>query len=254
MGKKFLNLNILEEQALIRFGKCCGKIKSLDEEYLKEYPLGHVGLFKTRLKALYMFERESDNSALLSLSLLKSLIKVRPHWEQFFNLSEENHTREEIIKFFVKCSNPTLKDDQLESFTTNETYDWKYLSPGQGFITNKKSKQTTNCIIHPRRIARKKGDLLCNSCIAKLTRLNLLNYQIDLNLIYVLKMRLGKLSKVGKAYCHHHPKKLALRNGFCSKCNKELNLLDSIFREIEIFDIDSLIKMITKRERNLYGE
>lgn len=239
-------LDSIEERALFSFNKCCMKIKQKEKkEFLQEFPLGHDGLMRIRLSALNIFLviKPSKKS---HMALFEALLQTKPHWKNYFEPINGN-IKHLITKFFLKLCNPTLSENNLESYEMKVDPEW-YSNPLTAYWPKEKS-QLEYCIVHPERKIFNKKRGLCGSCSQKISRLNLNDYDMDLGLLYVLKIRLGKKGSPGTINrCPNHSRKIALRNGLCEICNGRLGKLEEIFRK-EGLNIKSLITHISTKEK-----
>uniref|UniRef100_A0A6M3K303 Uncharacterized protein n=1 Tax=viral metagenome TaxID=1070528 RepID=A0A6M3K303_9ZZZZ len=253
LGKKLLKNSSLpeEKEALFEFNECCMNVKS-ENEHSYEYPMDNYGLIRIRLTALKIFMSKYLTYE-KHLSLLNSLIESRPHWEQYLTPINGN-VKDLIIKFFMKCCNPCLSEYDLESFTIKEDSRWYDGKNPQKSYLGREKPILDHCIVHPNRKSTNKKRNLCSSCTQRLYRLNLHEYEMDLGLIYILKVKLGKKgSPFNPEMCVNHKSKIALGNGLCEICNNKIGNLEYMFGQqgINIKDFNIKWKESTNDMSNM---
>jgi len=207
----------LEHLALMSFNQCC-------EDLTKDYDKSLFGLLELRRDALEKFFVR-NKLVLFRKQLLDALLKIRPHWRECVcNHPKCERIDDQLRLFFTRG---TTRSDLLSSVVVASPTIWGFVTTGvpmpSRFVTRRKDEQIF-CIVHKDRKVTYKKKNLCTSCYGKLSRLDLLDYPLTLDLLYVLKVRKKTREPVG--YCVNHPKRLALGNKLCSECNRALGLLE----------------------------
>ncbi len=225
-GDPTLQLSNIETMMLVGFNKCC-QMTASNSKFLKEFPQTDKGLFKLRSTALKIFVKEYSSKE-FHMNLLSGLLKTKPHWNFIFlNGKSKFSTIDKITVFLSKCSRDS------EGMESRHPIFEDYIAPFARYVGESKSHENW-CMVHPERKSNKRG--LCTSCEAKLIRLNLENYPLSLDLVYVLKVRQTKSGIVGKKFCPNHPRKLVMENGLCIVCNNRIGNLEKIFLEAGLLD------------------
>ena len=192
-----------ELNALKLFNKVCVSLRG-------DYDKTANGLITIWNSALNIFSNTFNKSTLKAL--LSALLKRTPHWETFIN-NRAVSTIEKLSLYFNKCAL------SLDHASSGEYYQ---SSSFRSYI-GEEASVAGFCLVHPnRKIPENK--LLCRFCISKAKHLHLDNYPLDYGLLYVLKMRKAYGNSV--EYCVNHSNRLALGNGLCVYCNRELGKLD----------------------------
>uniref|UniRef100_A0A6M3KAX4 Uncharacterized protein n=1 Tax=viral metagenome TaxID=1070528 RepID=A0A6M3KAX4_9ZZZZ len=219
-----------EQIALFTFNKCCMKVAPDDnkEIFMNTYPPDLGGDTKLRLTALNLFFKSTENNNHHE-ELLNALIKLRPHWKNLFLKENGKNIHTKIRDFFIKNAIPT--DISELGIHSSIVPGWYYKSPTSRLMGKEKA-ELERCLIHTsRKCAKRINAGLCQSCVAKLRRLELENYPLDLGLIYVLKTRINKTNNPIK-FCVNHHSKIALGNGLCESCNRSVNRLARVLGKI----------------------